>query len=109
MPFYLRTTDDAQRILLDTKKAQLHFEEDIYDLTGATLDAYDFKWTVTSGFVGKDKAPCTIFRVEDTFTGLAIEMPLMPESAKAIGDAFRRNVKGSRRSKLRLDRQRKEE
>jgi hypothetical protein len=55
-----------------------------YDLTGATLDFYDFDWMTTLGDLGEEKTACKIAQFRDRFTGLTVELPLSIQSADTI-------------------------
>jgi hypothetical protein len=83
MSVYLRTTD-GRRILFDTAKCKLVFEETEYDLTGATLDFYEADVTILEGTVGPEQMPCKVQRIEDRFTGLKVELPVRDEAARKI-------------------------
>lgn len=87
MAVYVRTAD-GDRFLLDTKKAVLLFEGREIDLTGATLDFYDFKWVTTPGHVGEqvEGAPpnAVVIRAEEQFSGVAVELPFSNDSAEAV-------------------------
>lgn len=84
MSIYVRTAE-GERILLDTAKAKLAFEGREIDLTGATLDIYDFSWLTTPATLGEDaKQAGVVLGIRDTFTGLGIEAPFHLEPAEAV-------------------------
>lgn len=86
MAVYLRTAD-GDRVLLDTAKARLVFEERELDLTGATLDFYDAEWSVDPGEMG-DGIPVKVLGVRDQFTGFGVEVPLEAVPAGEIAEGL---------------------
>jgi hypothetical protein len=98
---YLRTTD-GRRILLDTKKATVRFEDDDYELTSASLDVYDFDWRVVhGGTYGEQAEPCSIITFTDRFTGLNIEIPFVKGNHERLGVALLDNGDRKRQRGLR--------
>lgn len=83
MAVYVRLAD-GERVLLDTKKAKLVYEGREIDLTGATLDFYDFDWLAGPGTLGAAGEEGKVLQVRDRFTGLAVEIPMHAESADGI-------------------------
>jgi hypothetical protein len=92
---YLRLDDD--RLLLDTAKCKLRYEEDEYDLTGATLDLYEIEWQIGDGTIGLDPQPCKVVMLRDPFTGLTLELPITFDSAERMAAALTARQNGKRR------------
>lgn len=91
MPVYLRTAS-GERVLLDTSKAKLDYEGVEYDLTGGTLEFFEFAWVTAPGAIGvSDPVPGMGLRIEDGFSGLATEVvfPHLDADRVALGLADR--------------------
>jgi hypothetical protein len=88
----------GERVLLDTSKCKLVFEETEYDLTGATIDFYEVEFKVADGYIGTEQREAKVFAIRDPFTGLSVEVPFEMSSAKAVGQGF---LKGAKRKLLR--------
>jgi hypothetical protein len=98
MAVYVDTPEG--RVLLDTAKAHLQYEEATIDLTGATLSFYDQEWTIQDGTMGDDNVPCKVLVFTDPFTHLRIEIPVLLEPAKLMGKALDNGKRSLRRRLL---------
>jgi hypothetical protein len=93
---YLRL--NGERLLLDTAKCRLRYEEDDYDLTGATLDLYEMEWQIGDGTVGlEDPQPCKVLMLRDPFTGLTLELPVTFDNAERMAAGLTARQNGKRR------------
>lgn len=100
MAVYLRAAG-KERVLLDTAKAVLVYEGEEYDLTGASLDFYDFDWMTTEGTLGSEGKACRILTITDRFSGLKVEAPLEHESADRVAVGLAQSDDKKRRKGLR--------
>lgn len=86
MTLYLMNGDE--RVILDTSKAYLRYEEKEIDLTGNKLSLYNAQYIVAEGTLGENNEPCKIVVFTDTFTGISIEIPVPLPAAQDISDGL---------------------
>lgn len=87
MPLYIENSDE--RILLDTAKAVLKYENETIDLTGTRFSMFDLSWYVEDGMLGSedDAVPCKVVTFVDAgFTGMKFSIPIVLESAEKLGN-----------------------
>lgn len=87
MTIYLMDGED--RVILDTSKAFLRYEEKEIDLTGNTLFLYNANYVVADGTMGENNEPCKVMIFTDRFTGMTIEIPIPLPAADDISEGLK--------------------
>lgn|SRR5881392_2024408 len=92
--------ENEERVLLDTSKAFLRYEENEIDLTGKKLSLYDAEYVIVDGTVGEHGEPCKVMVFTDKFTGISIEIPILLPVAQDISDGMNTTPPKERRLRL---------